>query len=214
MYIIIIYNTMDSNSSNTGDYSVPQSEAWITYHCAEALAEADHGMEFIGGIGGFWTNPTKGNPAEAAELMQISADLRCQSIVHKGGNPDAGHLSSFIAAQDAANKISSGNYVIPDSTIGSRLGSYPANSYSSSYTNSSNQGRVQDFTYINSLVAEEQSLERQIESIEQQLRNLRGTYRSDMTETNRLSNLQFGLKQKLSDVKVNQRRYYTNQRPI
>ncbi len=175
--------------SNTGDWSVPQSEAWETYHCAEALAESDHGMEFIGGIGGFWTNPTKGNPAEAAELMQISADLRCQSIVHKGGNPDSGHLSSFIAAQDAANKISSGNYAVPDPTIASRLSSYHANDYSSSHTtHSSNQGPVQNFGYINGLVAEQQSLERRIESIEQQLRNLRQTYQFDMTETLRLSN--------------------------
>ncbi len=204
-----------SNTSNTGDWSVPQSEAWITYHSAEALVEADHGMEFIGGIGGFWTNPTKGNPAEAAQLMQIAADLRCQSIVYKGGNPDSGHLSSFIAAQDAANKISSGNYAVSDPTITSRLASYPANDYSSSHTtHSSNQGLVQNFGYINGLVAEQQSLERRIESIEQQLRNLRQTYQFDMTETLRLSNLQFDLQQKLSTVKVNQHIYYTNQRPI
>lgn len=50
---------MDSNSTNSGDWSVPQSDAWMTYHCAEALAEADHGMEYVGGLGGGWTNPTK-----------------------------------------------------------------------------------------------------------------------------------------------------------
>ena len=54
-----------------GDWSndVSQQDSWLTYHSAEALAESDHGMGFV------------------------------------GGNPDAGHLSSFLAASDAAREI-------------------------------------------------------------------------------------------------------------
>ncbi len=194
---------MDSDS-----YSVPQGEAWSTYHSAEALAEADHGMEYIGGVGGFWTNPVSGNPAEAAQLMQISADLRCQSIVHKGGNPDPGHLSSFLAAQEAAHRISSGNYTIPDTTIQSRLGSYPACTGGGSST----QGPVMNFAYINGLVGEQQSLERQIEYLDQQIKHKREL--SDYNEVSRLMDLWLKCTQKLSNVKVNIHRYYTGQKPI
>ncbi len=196
---------MDSNSDS---YSVPQGEAWSTYHAAEALAESDHGMQYIGGVGGFWTNPVSGNPAEAAQLMQISADLRCQSIVHHGGNPDPGHLSSLIAAQEAAHRISSGNYAIPDTTIQSRLGTYP----SSSGGGSSTQRPAIDFTYINGLVSEQQSLERQIEYLEQQMKYKREL--SDYKEVSRLNDLWFGCTQKLSNVKVNIHRYHTGQKPI
>ncbi len=196
---------MDSNSDS---YSVPQGDAWITYHSAEALAEADHGMEFIGGVGGFWTNPVSGNPAEAAQLMQISADLRCQTIVHKGGNPDPGHLSSFLAAQEAAHRISSGNYGIPDTTIQSRLGNYPT----SSGGGSSIQGPVMNFAYINGLVTEQQSLERQIEYLDQQIKYKREL--NDFNEVSRLTKLWFDCTQKLSNVKVNIHRYHTGQKPM
>jgi hypothetical protein len=194
---------MDSDS-----YSVPQGEAWTTYHSAEALAEADHGMEYIGGVGGFWTNPVSGNPAEAAQLMQISADLRCQSIVHKGGNPDPGHLSSFLAAQEAVHRISSGSYVIPDTTIQSRLGSYPTCAGGAS----SIQGPVIDFSYINRLVTEKNSLESQIESFEQQIKYKRES--ADFNEVSRLTELWLGCIQKKSNIEVNIHRYHTGQKPI
>jgi hypothetical protein len=196
---------MDS-SSDSGSYSVSQGDAWSTYHSAEALAESDHGMQYIGGIGGFWTDPVSGNPAEAAQLMQISADLRCQSAVHKGGNPDPGHLSSFLAAQESAHRISSGNYVIP--TIQSSIGSYS----NCSGGGSSSQRPVMNFAYINGLVGEKESLERQIESLEQQIKYKRGL--SDFDEISRLSDLLLGCIQKLTNVKVNINRYNTGQPPI
>jgi hypothetical protein len=192
---------MDSDS-----YSVPQGEAWLTYHSAEALVEADHGMQYINGIGGFWTDPVSGNPSEAAQLMQISADLRCQSAVHKGGNPDPGHLSSFLAAQESAHRISSSSHVIP--TIQNSMGIYPTCSSGGSST----QGPVINFAYINGLVREKESLERQIESFEQQIKYKREL--RDYNEISRLNELWLGCIQKLTNVKVNINRYNTGQKPI
>jgi hypothetical protein len=194
---------MDSDS-----YSVPQEEAWLTYHSAEALAEADHGMQYIGGIGGFWTDPISGNPAEATQLMQISADLRCQSAVHKGGNPDLGHLSSMLASQESAQRISSGSYVIP--TIRNSLGTYP--SCSGSGSGSSTQRPVMDFTYINGLVREKESLERRIEYLEQEIKYKREL--SDYNEVSRLNELWLGCIQAKTNVEVNINRYNRSQNPI
>ncbi len=133
-------NSGSNSGFNSSSYSTSQSDAWITYHCAETLAQSDHGMTYQGGIGGYWTNPTKGNPQEAAQLMQVSADLRAQSMNHHK-SMDSGHLNSWYSAQDAADRINRGltntpSYTTPTCYAGS---SYSNPSYSNPiYTNPSN----------------------------------------------------------------------------
>jgi hypothetical protein len=97
-------NTTNTTNGNSDSYQVPQVYANSFYHEAENLARSDHGMSYQGGINGGWTHPTKGDPLAAAELMQVSADLRQQSINYYN-NADRGHVTAQQAAQLAANGI-------------------------------------------------------------------------------------------------------------
>jgi len=93
-------------SQDNSMYSSDKSEAYNNYKAAEFLAQSDHGMQYIGGIGGYWTYPTS-DPKGASELMQVSADLRAQHAFDKSskGFTDVGHLNSWYSAQDAADNI-------------------------------------------------------------------------------------------------------------
>ncbi len=101
------WSEYNANSSNSSSYSTNSSNTRLSYKSAEFLAKEEYGMEFVGGIGGHWTQPTKGNLSEAAELMQSIADLRVQQAyqVNKTGFADGGHLNAWNAAEDAAKNI-------------------------------------------------------------------------------------------------------------
>lgn len=100
------YNA-NSGSSNSGSYSTKPSDVFSTYKSAEFMAKEDFGMEFVGGIGGHWTQPTKGNLSDAANLMQSIADLRVQQAyqVNTTGFIDGGHLNAWNAAEESAKNI-------------------------------------------------------------------------------------------------------------
>jgi hypothetical protein len=71
--------------------------------------------------------------------MQVSADLRAQSINHHG-SMDIGHLNSRYASQDAADRINHGSsapsYTTPTCYAGS------SHSPDSSYSSQSSYGTV------------------------------------------------------------------------
>jgi hypothetical protein len=124
----------NSNSnSDSSMYTSDKSSAYNDYKAAEFLAQADHGMQYIGGVGGYWTHPTS-DPKGAAELMQVSADLRAQHAFDRSskGFTDAGHFNSWYAAQDAADNIPR---FISSNNI-TNTNSYT--SYGSSYSNNNN----------------------------------------------------------------------------
>ena len=90
---------MDYYSSNS------PSNTYSDYKAAEYLAQSDHGMQYIGGIGGFWTHPTNDSKG-AAELMHAAAVLRMEQAIRTGkGLSDIGHLNSWYSAQEAAHGI-------------------------------------------------------------------------------------------------------------
>ena len=93
-------------------------------------------------------------------------------------------------------------------TIQNSMGIYPTCSSGGSST----QGPVRKFSYINGLVIEKESLERQIESLEQQIKYKREL--GDYNEISRLNELWLGCIQKLTNVKVNINRYDTGKKPI
>jgi aromatic ring hydroxylase len=79
----------------------------MTYKAAEFLAKEEHGMNYVNGMGGYWTKPTS-DPKTAYELMQVAADLRLQHAYDRnktGFSSDYGHLNSWYAAQQAADNI-------------------------------------------------------------------------------------------------------------
>ncbi len=91
-------------------------------------------MEFVGGIGGHWTHPTKGNLSDAAELMQSIADLRVQQAYQNGRNGfDAGHLNVWNAAEESAKNIRES---IRKSNLTSSNNSGGSSSYSGSSSSS------------------------------------------------------------------------------
>lgn len=186
---------------DSGDWSnsVAQSDAWTTYHCAEALAEADHGMTFVGGIGGSWTMPTSGNSSEAATLMHIAADCRAQSAAHHGGNPDAGHLSSFIAAHDAAWQITHSLSSSNQSASTNYGGNYGGGS--------SIQSPAQDFGHINWLQSTATNNKNTIKEIENTIAN---TY--DDKERDRLYKHKWETEHKGRDIDEQISKHYANQR--
>lgn len=93
-------------SGDNSMYSSDKSSAYNDYKAAEFLAQEDHGMQYVGGIGGYWTQPTS-DPKGAVELMQAAADLRVQHAYDRSnrGFTDAGHFNSWYAAQDSADNI-------------------------------------------------------------------------------------------------------------
>jgi hypothetical protein len=116
------------DSSDKSSYSCLPSDAHLTYKCAEFLAQADHGMTYVGGMDGRWTAPTTGR-SEAAEYMQVSADLRAQHAFDKHcGHFDAGHYQSWDAAQTAATQFSQAPY---NASCGIAPRTYSTSSYES-----------------------------------------------------------------------------------
>ncbi len=142
-----------SSSSNSSSYSTNPSDTRLSYKSAEFLAKEEYGMEFVGGIGGHWTQPTKGNLSEAAELMQSIADLRVQQAyqVNKTGFHDGGHLNAWNAAEEAAKNIRES---IRKSNLTSQSTGYPitnSSNSSGSYLSYSSSGQncTSVATYIN-----------------------------------------------------------------
>ncbi len=123
-----------SSSANSSSYSSNPSDTYSTYKSAEYLAKENYGMEFVGGIGGHWTQPTKGNLSEAAELMQSIADLRVQQAYQNGRSGfDSGHLNAWNAAEESAKNIRES---IRKSNLTSSGGSGGSSSYSGSSSSS------------------------------------------------------------------------------
>ncbi len=135
--------TAGSSSASSGSYSTNPSDTYSTYKSAEYLAKEEYGMEFVGGIGGHWTQPTKGNLSDAADLMQSIADLRVQQAYQNGRSGlDAGHLNAWNAAEESAKNIR-------ESIRKSNLTSSNSSS-SSSYSGSSSSSSSSFMSYSNS----------------------------------------------------------------
>lgn len=64
--------------------------------------------------------------------MQISADIRMQSMIHHNGT-DVGHLNSWLSAQEAADRIRS-TYNTNSNTVQSVGSTNYSPNYSSNYS--------------------------------------------------------------------------------